>query len=276
MEYTPQWDAIIALALQEDVATGDVATRALIRPNSLISARWVAKAEGVLSGLPVALRVFQTLDPRVEMETSFHAGDRVVTGDVIATFHGDYQALLTGERTALNFVQRMSGIATATRAFVDAIGDLPTRLLDTRKTLPGHRILDKQAVRDGGATNHRMGLYDLAMIKDNHIVAAGGIRAAVQAVRAAIPAYLNVEVETSSLEEVREALDAQADIIMLDNMSLEMMREAVTFIQHRALTEASGNVTLDRVRAIAETGVDFVSTGAITHSVKALDISMKF
>ncbi len=276
MEYTPQWDAIIALALQEDVATGDVATRALIRPNSLISARWVAKAEGVLSGLPVALRVFQTLDPRVEMETSFHAGDRVVTGDVIATFHGDYQALLTGERTALNFVQRMSGIATATRAFVDAIGDLPTRLLDTRKTLPGHRILDKQAVRDGGATNHRMGLYDLAMIKDNHIVAAGGIRAAVQAVRAAIPAYLNVEVETSSLEEVHEALEAQADIIMLDNMSLEMMREAVTFIQHRALTEASGNVTLDRVRAIAETGVDFVSTGAITHSVKALDISMKF
>lgn len=276
MEYTPQWDAIIALALQEDVATGDVATRALIRPNSLISARWVAKAEGVLSGLPVALRVFQNLDPRVEMETSFHAGDRVVTGDVIATFHGDYQALLTGERTALNFVQRMSGIATATRAFVDAIGDLPTRLLDTRKTLPGHRILDKQAVRDGGATNHRMGLYDLAMIKDNHIVAAGGIRAAVQAVRAAIPAYLNVEVETSSLEEVREALEAQADIIMLDNMSLEMMREAVTFIQHRALTEASGNVTLDRVRAIAETGVDFVSTGAITHSVKALDISMKF
>ncbi len=276
MEYTPQWDAIITLALQEDIGSSDVATQALIRPQAMISARWIAKAEGVLSGLPVALRVFQTLDPRVEMETTFHAGDRVVTGDVIATFHGDYQALLTGERTALNFVQRMSGIATATRAFVDAIGDLPTRLLDTRKTLPGHRVLDKQAVRDGGGKNHRMGLYDLAMIKDNHIVAAGGIRAAVQAVRAAIPAYLNVEVETSSLEEVKEALDAHADIIMLDNMSLEMMREAVTFIQHRALTEASGNVTLQRVRAIAETGVDFVSTGAITHSVKALDISMKF
>lgn len=276
MEYTPQWDAIIALALQEDIGSCDVATQALIRPQAMISARWIAKAEGVLSGLPVALRVFQTLDPRVEMETSFHAGDRVVTGDVIATFHGDYQALLTGERTALNFVQRMSGIATATRAFVDAIGDLPTRLLDTRKTLPGHRVLDKQAVRDGGGKNHRMGLYDLAMIKDNHIVAAGGILAAVRAVRAAIPAYLNVEVETSSLEEVHEALEAQADIIMLDNMSLEMMREAVTVIQHRALTEASGNVTVQRVRAIAETGVDFVSTGAITHSVKALDISMKF
>ena len=276
MEYTAQWDALIALALQEDVGSGDVATRALIRPQSMITARWVAKAEGVLSGLEVALRVFQTLDSRITMESAFGAGERVKAGDTVATFHGDYQALLTGERTALNFVQRMSGIATATRAFVDAIGDLPTRLLDTRKTLPGHRVLDKQAVRDGGGTNHRMGLYDLAMIKDNHIVAAGGISAAVKAVRAAIPAYLRVEVETSSLAEVSEALEARADIIMLDNMSLEMMREAVALIAHRALTEASGNVTVERVRAIAETGVDFISTGAITHSVKALDISMKF
>ena len=276
MEYRAQWDALIALALQEDVGSGDVATRALIRPESMITARWVAKAEGVLSGLDVALRVFQTLDSRITMESAFGAGERVKAGDTIATFRGDYQALLTGERTALNFVQRMSGIATATRAFVDAIGDLPTRLLDTRKTLPGHRVLDKQAVRDGGGTNHRMGLYDLAMIKDNHIVAAGGIAAAVKAVRAAIPAYLRVEVETSSLAEVAEALEARADIIMLDNMSLEMMREAVSLIAHRALTEASGNVTVERVRAIAETGVDFISTGAITHSVKALDISMKF
>jgi len=276
MEYRAQWDALIALALQEDVGSGDVATRALIRPESMITARWVAKAEGVLSGLEVALRVFQTLDSRITMESAFGAGGRVKAGDTVATFCGDYQALLTGERTALNFVQRMSGIATATRAFVDAIGDLPTRLLDTRKTLPGHRVLDKQAVRDGGGTNHRMGLYDLAMIKDNHIVAAGGIAAAVKAVRAAIPAYLRVEVETSSLAEVAEALEARADIIMLDNMSLEMMREAVTLIAHRALTEASGNVTVERVRAIAETGVDFISTGAITHSVKALDISMKF
>lgn len=276
MEYRAHWDALIALALQEDVGSGDVATRALIRPESMITARWVAKAEGVLSGLEVALRVFQTLDSRITMESAFGAGGRVKAGDTVATFCGDYQALLTGERTALNFVQRMSGIATATRAFVDAIGDLPTRLLDTRKTLPGHRVLDKQAVRDGGGTNHRMGLYDLAMIKDNHIVAAGGIAAAVKAVRAAIPAYLRVEVETSSLAEVAEALEARADIIMLDNMSLEMMREAVTLIAHRALTEASGNVTVERVRAIAETGVDFISTGAITHSVKALDISMKF
>lgn len=276
MEYRAQWDALIALALQEDVGSGDVATRALIRPESMITARWVAKAEGVLSGLEVALRVFQTLDSRITMESAFGAGERVKAGDTVATFRGDYQALLTGERTALNFVQRMSGIATATRAFVDAIGDLPTRLLDTRKTIPGHRILDKQAVRDGGGTNHRMGLYDLAMIKDNHIVAAGGIAAAVKAVRAAIPAYLRVEVETSSLAEVAEALEARADIIMLDNMSLEMMREAVALIAHRALTEASGNVTVERVRAIAETGVDFISTGAITHSVKALDISMKF
>lgn len=276
MEYRAHWDALIALALQEDVGSGDVATRALIRPESMITARWVAKAEGVLSGLEVALRVFQTLDSRITMESAFGAGERVKAGDTVATFRGDYQALLTGERTALNFVQRMSGIATATRAFVDAIGDLPTRLLDTRKTLPGHRVFDKQAVRDGGGTNHRMGLYDLAMIKDNHIVAAGGIAAAVKAVRAAIPAYLRVEVETSSLAEVAEALEARADIIMLDNMSLEMMREAVTLIGHRALTEASGNVTVERVRAIAETGVDFISTGAITHSVKALDISMKF
>lgn len=274
MHYAWQLEHLIALALQEDLGSGDVATEALIGASSA-TAHWFAKAAGVVSGLEVAQRVFRTLDPSLEMNVYIADGQRVAVGEEIVSFHGDLKALLMGERTALNFAQRMSGIATSTRAFVDAIGDLPTRLLDTRKTVPGHRILDKQAVRDGGGTNHRMGLYDLAMIKDNHIVAAGGICNAVRMVRKSIPAYLRIEVETSCLEEVREALEAKADIIMLDNMSLEAMRMAVQLIDGRALTEASGNVTLGRIRAIAETGVDFVSTGAITHSVQALDISMK-
>lgn len=273
--YVWQVEQLIRLALQEDIGSGDVATQALIDNEAVAQALWIAKAEGIVSGLDIALRVFQTLNPEVTMQTHVAPGERVGVGQSIAIFRGSYKALLMGERTALNFVQRMSGIATTTRAFVDAITGLPTRLLDTRKTLPGHRILDKQAVRDGGGTNHRMGLYDLAMIKDNHIAAAGGIAQAVRLVRKHIPAYLRIEVETSNLNEVHEAIEAGADIIMLDNMSLEVMREAVEYIDHRALTEASGNVTLERIRAIAETGVDFVSTGAITHSIRALDISMK-
>ena len=275
MDYVWQVEQLIALALQEDLGSGDVATEALIASSQMATARWYAKATGVVSGLGVALRVFQTLDPAIEMQVRIAEGQSVTVGQEIVSFQGNFKALLMGERTALNFAQRMSGIATSTRAFVDAIGNLPTRLLDTRKTAPGHRLLDKQAVRDGGGTNHRMGLYDLAMIKDNHIAAAGGIRQAVALVRKSIPAYLRIEVETSCLKDVQEALEAKADIIMLDNMSLEAMREAVKLIDGRAFTEASGNVTRERVRAIAETGVDFVSTGAITHSVQALDISMK-
>lgn len=274
MHYNQQLDRIIDLALDEDLGSGDLATEALIGSGKGI-AHWFAKASGVVSGLEIALRVFRRLDPSIEMEVFIPDGQRVKAGEEIASYQGDFKALLIGERTALNFAQRMSGIATSTRAFVDAIGNLPTRLLDTRKTVPGHRILDKKAVRDGGGTNHRMGLYDLAMIKDNHIAAAGSISEAVRNVRAQIPAYIRIEVETTSLEEVRQALDAKADIIMLDNMSLTQMREAVNCVAGRALTEASGNVTLERVRAVAETGVNFVSTGAITHSVQALDISMK-
>jgi len=275
MDYAWQLEQLIALALQEDLGSGDVATEALIATSQKATARWYAKATGIVSGLEVALRVFRTLDPAIEMHVRVAEGESVTAGQEIVSFQGAFKALLMGERTALNFAQRMSGIATSTRAFVDAIGDLPTRLLDTRKTLPGHRLLDKKAVRDGGGTNHRMGLYDLAMIKDNHIAVAGGIRQAVALVRKSMPAYLRIEVETSCLSEVQEALVAKADIIMLDNMPLEDMREAVKFIDGRALTEASGNVTRERVRAIAETGVNFVSTGAITHSVQALDISMK-
>lgn len=275
MDYAWQLEQLIALALQEDLGSGDVATEALIATSQKATARWYAKATGIVSGLEVALRVFRTLDPAIEMHVRVAEGESVTAGQEIVSFQGAFKALLMGERTALNFAQRMSGIATSTRAFVDAIGDLPTRLLDTRKTLPGHRLLDKKAVRDGGGTNHRMGLYDLAMIKDNHIAVAGGIRQAVALVRKSMPAYLRIEVETSCLSEVQEALVAKADIIMLDNMTLEDMREAVKFIDGRALTEASGNVTRERVRAIAETGVNFVSTGAITHSVQALDISMK-
>lgn len=275
MHYAWQLDQLIALALQEDLGSGDLATDALISKNTLATARWIAKHEGVVSGLEVAQRVFATLDPSVQMDIRIADGQEVTQGQEIVSFRGNYKALLTGERTALNFVQRMSGIATTTRAFVTAIGDLPTQLLDTRKTLPGHRLLDKMAVRHGGGANHRMGLFDLAMIKDNHIVAAGSIINAVRMVRAAIPPYLRIEVETSTLDEVCEAMEARADIIMLDNMDIETMRQAVLLIDEHTLTEASGNVTLERVRAIAETGVNFVSTGSITHSVRALDISMK-
>ena len=194
---------------------------------------------------------------------------------MIGEVQGAYASLLVGERTALNFLQRLSGIATLTRMYVEAIDGLPVHLLDTRKTAPGQRILEKRAVVDGGGANHRIGLYDLAMIKDNHIAVAGGIRQAVKEVRKRIPAYMKIEVETSTLAEVDEALASGAEIIMLDNMDIETMREAVNAIKRRALVEASGNVTLDRIRAIAETGVDFISCGAITHSAPILDISMK-
>lgn len=273
--YTGLLDELIDLAFREDIGSGDLATEAIFSPEQRAEARLVAKAEGVVSGLWVVEHVFRRLDAGVVFCPRVQDGARVSRGDLLATVEGRCVALLSGERLALNFLQRMSGIATQTRAFVEAIGNLPTRFLDTRKTVPGLRVLDKMAVRDGGGANHRMGLYDLAMIKDNHIAAAGGILPAVQAVRARIPVYTRVEVETTTLEEVDLALEAGADIIMLDNMDLEQMRGCVRRIDGRALTEASGNITLARVRAVAETGVDFLSSGSVTHSVEALDISMK-
>jgi len=268
-------DGIIELALLEDVGAGDVTTEALVPRKMQICARLVAKGEGVVSGQWVVERVYAQLDSEVRYSKVCPDGGRVKRGDVIGEVQGAYASLLVGERTALNFLQRLSGIATLTRMYVEAIDGLPVRLLDTRKTAPGQRILEKRAVVDGGGANHRIGLYDLAMIKDNHIAVAGGIQQAVKEVRKRIPAYMKIEVETSTLAEVDEALTSGAEIIMLDNMDIETMREAVNAIKRRALVEASGNVTLDRIRAIAETGVDFISCGAITHSAPILDISMK-
>lgn len=275
LKYSGLVDQIIDLALLEDLGSGDVATEALVAREAQAHARLVAKGDGVVSGQWVAERVFAHLDGGVRYRAICPDGGRVKRGDLIAEINGPYVSLLEGERTALNFLQHLSGIATVTSKYVAAIGDLPTRLLDTRKTAPGQRVLEKRAVVDGGGANHRMGLYDLAMIKDNHIAVAGGIRQAVEGVRRHIPVYMKVEVETSTLEEVDEALACGVEVIMLDNMDVETMRAAVRRIGGRALVEASGNVTLERVRAIAETGVNFISSGAITHSAPILDISMK-
>lgn len=265
---------LIRTALAEDTPGGDVTTQHLFDADAQGSATLIAKAPGVIAGLPVFAAVFATLDPDFRVETHASDGDRVTPGLIIARLTGRIRTLLTGERVALNVLQRCSGIASAAALYVDAVRGLPVTILDTRKTAPGLRALDKYAVRTGGARNHRMTLSDLAMIKDNHLRLAGGITAAVQRLRTRC-AGLRIEVETETLAEVREALDAGADIIMLDNMPLDRMREAVALIAGRCPVEASGNVTLDTVRAIAETGVTFISVGALTHSVKALDISLK-
>lgn len=268
------FESILQTGLAEDSPSGDITTQHLFDENAIGGATLVAKQDGVIAGLGVAEHVFTMLDDRFAFMAVKRDGDRIRAGDILATPRGRIRALLTGERLALNLLQRMSGIATTAAAFADAVKDLPVKILDTRKTPPGLRVLDKYAVRVGGATNHRMTLSDLAMIKDNHIQLAGGITAAVRQLRARCP-QVRIEVETETLDDVREAVAAGADIIMLDNMSLPLMREAVAVIGGTCKTEASGNVSLDNVRAIAETGVDYISVGALTHSVQALDISLK-
>ena len=266
-------DKIITLAIEEDVEKGDVTTNSLVPESTLAVAEMTAKADGVISGIDIARMVFERFDKNIRWSPSTTEGGRVKKGDAIVRVEGSYRALLTGERTALNILQRMSGIATATSNYVKELEGSATQLLDTRKTAPGMRILDKIAVRAGGGTNHRMGLYDLALIKDNHIKVAGGITEAVKEVRAYAPG-IKVEVEVTTLEETKEAVTAGADIIMLDNMSNEMMEDAVKLIAGRAKTEASGNMTIGRLKGAAATGVDYISVGALTHSVTALDISM--
>lgn len=268
-------DILIDLAFAEDIGDGDITTNNLIAPGNRRSAVMVAKDAGVIAGLPVAEMVFRRLDPALEWTELKPDGSHVEKGDVIVRFNGDYRALLTGERTALNFLQRLSGIATFSRQCAEAVKDFHTQILDTRKTIPGFRLLDKYAVRIGGATNHRIGLYDMVMIKDNHIEVAGGITNAVAAIRKTVNKNIKTEVETTTLEEVGEALEAGADIIMLDNMDTRLMAAAVKLIAGKAKTEASGNMTIERLREVAATGVDFISLGALTHSVKALDISQK-
>jgi nicotinate-nucleotide pyrophosphorylase (carboxylating) len=264
---------LIDLALKEDVGDGDITTNNIVPSEVRRKARMVAKADGVVAGLPVAEMVFRKLDPDLVWTVLIPEGSRVKPGDVLVEFEGTYRALLTGERTALNFLQRMSGIATMSAKYADEVKGFQTVILDTRKTLPGFNKLDKYAVKTGGASNHRHGLHDMAMIKDNHIEVAGGITQAVKAVRASVDHGIKIEVETTNINQVKEAIDAKADIIMLDNMDNATMRKCVELIAGRAKVEASGNITLERLRDVAETGVDYISIGALTHSVTALDIS---
>lgn len=268
-------DEIIVNALKEDINYVDVASDYLIPEDQRDEAYFVAKADGVLCGLSVAMRVFEFLDDTFEAKIYKHDGDKIQKGDLIAEFSGKTVLLLKGERTALNLLQHMSGIATATAAAVELVKGTNAQITDTRKTLPGLRALQKYAVTCGGGKNHRFNLSDGAMLKDNHIDAGGGITNAVNALRGKLGHMVKIEVETRDLAEVREALAAGADIIMLDNMSNEMMREAVQIIGGRAKTEASGGITLETIAEVAKTGVDIISLGALTHSVKAFDISMK-
>lgn len=269
--------ASIRLWLEEDVGAGDITSAATIPGNSRSRGILHVKEKGVIAGLPVAAAVFAEVDPALTFTPACEEGALVERGTVIAEVSGSTRSILRGERLALNLLQRMSGIATRTRAFVDALEGAPVRLVDTRKTTPGHRMLEKYAVRIGGGHNHRYGLYDAVLIKDNHIKAAGGIAAAVAAAREHIPHTMKIEVETESLREVEEALAAGADIIMLDNMEPPLMAEAVRMIKERAphtITEASGGVTLETVGQIARTGVDVISVGSLTHSIRSLDISL--
>ena len=267
-------DKIITLAIEEDIDTGDITTNALVPETSMAVAEMTAKADGVISGIEIARKVFEQIDKNILWTPFVKEGDHVKKGDRIVRIEGSFRALLTAERTALNILQRMSGIATAASLYVKELEGTGTNLLDTRKTAPGMRILDKMAVKAGGGTNHRMGLYDMALIKDNHIKVAGGIPNAVFQVRKSIKPGINIEVEVTNLNETQQAIDSGADIIMLDNMNTAQMAQAVKLINGRAKTEASGNMTLSRVKEVASAGVDFISVGALTHSVTALDISM--
>jgi len=265
---------LIEQALKEDIGNGDITTNALI-PDAMVStATMVAKANGIIAGMEVAEEVFRFLSPEIVWNPLVQDGDKIEKGTLLVEMSGPFRALLTGERLALNFLQRMSGIATMTRLFVKQVADYEVKILDTRKTVPGLRLLDKYAVKAGGGENHRIGLYDMVLIKDNHIKVAGGIKNAVEQNRKEIPAGMKIEVETTTLAEVQQALEMNADIIMLDNMTNETMRICVETINHRAKVEASGNINLERVREVAATGVDYISIGALTHSVTALDISM--
>ncbi len=267
-------DLIIENTLEEDLGSGDVTTDAIFSVDDTCEALIIGKEEGIIAGIPIAERVFQKLAPEVTVAQKLKDGEHVNPGDEILVIKGSIHAVLSGERPSLNLLQRMSGIATATSKYVAAISGYRTRILDTRKTAPGLRVLDKYAVSIGGGCNHRFGLYDAVLIKDNHIDFAGNISNAVEIVRSKYQSKFKVEVETSTLDEVREALKAGADIIMLDNMTVEMMEEAVRIINGKSITEASGGITLDNVRQIADTGVDFISVGAITHSSPALDIGL--
>lgn len=276
----PDVEALIRAALAEDVGSGDITTQAVYHGNERSVADVVAKQEGVIAGLEVAKAICSMADGGIRFRSIFRDGDPVGRGDIVLSVEGSSATLLTTERTLLNFLQRMSGIATKTRAYVDAVAHTKATILDTRKTLPGHRTLDKWAVRLGGGRNHRSGLFDMYLIKENHISVAGGLTAAVRACanhRSSAESTARIEVETGTLDQVAEAMALpEVDVIMLDNMSVSVMRQAVSMIGGLKQTEASGNVSLRTVAGIAETGVDLISVGSLTHSVQALDLSMLF
>jgi len=260
--------------LEEDIGPGDITTNSVVPPELKTTAFIKARQDGVVAGLPVARAVFKLLDPELDFTLLVAEGAQVTAGTVLARLEGRARTILTGERLALNFLQRLSGVATLTNRLVRLAGDYPVRLVDTRKTTPGLRMLEKYAVRVGGGHNHRRGLFDAVLIKDNHIQAAGGITPAVKRARMSVPHTVTIEVEVEDLAGVSEALEAGADIIMLDNMSTENMTRAVELVKGRALTEASGGITADNLTSVAATGVDVISMGALTHSAPALDISL--
>ena len=268
-------DKIVEKALLEDIGTGDITTEFIIPSN--IKAKGIIKTseEGVVAGLDIACLIFQKLDSEIVFQEKIKDGTKVARGKVLAEISGSARTILKGERVALNFLQRMSGIATITSKFCQEVKDLPVRIVDTRKTTPGLRVLEKYAVRMGGGYNHRFGLYDAVLIKDNHIAVAGGIKSAVNSVQKQISHMIKIEVEVENLSQLQEALEMEVDIVMLDNMELETMKEAVKMAKGKSIIEVSGGITLGKVREIAQTGVDLISVGSLTHSVKSLDISME-
>ncbi|MBN1225965.1 MAG: carboxylating nicotinate-nucleotide diphosphorylase [Deltaproteobacteria bacterium] len=268
-------DKIIDAALEEDIGNGDITTASIIDSPAKGKARLIAKEEILLAGLEIFTRVLTRIDPDITVKWNFDDGDTVPRGHVIGTIAGSLQGILTGERTALNFLQHLSGIATLTKEYVDKTDPSKIRVVDTRKTTPGLRILEKYAVRVGGGFNHRLGLFDGILVKDNHIVAAGSITKAIQKVRETAPHTLKVEVEVEDIRGLEEALTAGADVVLLDNMSLEDMKKAVLVAKGRVLLEASGGVTLETVGEVVKTGVNLVSVGALTHSARSVDISLE-
>jgi nicotinate-nucleotide pyrophosphorylase (carboxylating) len=269
-----QYDDFIKNALQEDLGAGDITSALTIPEGTFASGIFYVKGDGVLAGLDLAAHTFAIVNPAITFTPSAKDGDRVVPKTTIATVSGPARSLLTGERVALNILQQLSGVATLTHQFVQLVAGTKARIVDTRKTTPLLRNLEKYAVRCGGGFNHRIGLYDAVLIKDNHLIAGGGVTACVNRARSLAPHPMKIEVECKTLAEVKEAIAVRADILLLDNMSLDMLREAVVLINSTAIAEASGGVNLQTVRAIAETGVDIISVGALTHSAPALDISL--
>ncbi len=275
MEFSKHIDRLIDLALEEDIGSGDITTDHLVDAETSGKGVIVAKENLVVAGLDLAFRVFRRIDAEMKFRSAFTDGDRVQVGDTVVELSGRLSTLLTGERTALNFLQRLSGIATLTRDYVAQVEGKDVKLLDTRKTTPGWRELEKYAVRIGGGTNHRMGLYDAVLIKDNHIAAAGSITEAVQRISAKVPDATIIEVETDNLDQVQEAVNAGAHIIMLDNMTTEQIIAAVALVDKRCKLEVSGGITKGRLAELAGTGIDYISSGALTHSAQAVDLSMR-